>query len=964
MSGRLILIDGSAYIFRAFHALPPMNRKDGTPVNAVYGFTNMVMKLISDMAPDSAIVVLDQARTTFRNDIYPDYKANRGDPPEELIPQFPLIRDATRALNLPMAEMEGFEADDLIAAYAKMGVEGGMDVVIVSSDKDLMQLIRPGVTMLDPMKQKTIGPDQVVERFGVGPDRVIDVQALAGDSTDNVPGVPGIGVKTAAELINAYGDLDTLLAKAEEIKQPKRRENLVNHAEMARLSRQLVTLDDKAPVPIPLDEAAFKPYEQDVLAAFLAEQNFSRLLSRIGAGIPDAGVPSSPPPPASAPPALGGGGADAAQRGEGVPTAPQLAPAEASYELVTDQSGLEAWIDEARTGGVVAIDTETTSLTASRAVLVGVSMATAPGRACYIPLRHVGEGSPPLDQASPELGEDLFGDQPEAGVPPAVLDGQIDAAKAMAMLKPLLEDPAVLKIGHNLKYDGHVLSRAVNGEAKITPIDDTMCLSFVLDAGNRPSHKLDDLAMLLLDHQMIPYSDVCGKGAKKITFDQVKPEEALAYAAEDADMTLRLWMLLKPRLAQEGKTVVYERLERPLVQVLIDMECEGVKVDKKALARMSEDFSKTLATLEAEIHGLAGEPFNIASPKQLGEVLFEKMGLEGGKKSKTGAWSTHADILDDLAAGGVEIAEKVLAWRQVAKLKSTYADALVTSINPETKRVHTSYSMVGASTGRLSSSDPNLQNIPVRTQEGRQIRTAFVADSGSVLISADYSQIELRLVAHIANEASMIAAFNDNVDIHAQTASEVFGIPLADMTPETRRRAKAINFGIIYGISAFGLARQLGIPQAEARSYIDAYFGRFPGIKDYMTEIKLKAREDGYVETLYGRRLYIKGITASNGAHRGFAERQAINAPIQGTAADIIKQAMVRMMPALTAQGSPARMLLQVHDELVFECPEKDAEKAVTLIKTVMEGAAAPHLSLNVPLIADASMGMSWNEAH
>ena len=949
-AGKLVLIDGSAYIFRAFHALPPMNRKDGTPVNAVFGFTNMVMKLVDDLAPDHAVVVLDKASNTFRNDIFPEYKANRGAPPDELIPQFPLIREATKALNLPMAEMEGFEADDLIAAYAKEGIAAGMEVVIVSSDKDLMQLVRPGVTMLDPMKQKTIGPDEVVERFGVGPDRVVDVQSLAGDSTDNVPGVPGIGVKTAAELINTYGDLDTLLARAEEIKQPKRRENLIEHAEMARISRQLVTLDENAPLPVVLDDANFKPYEPEVLTAFLVEQNFTRLLSRIGAEAPAASASS--------------GTENASSSEDSGASAPQLPKVDASYELVTTTDQLDAWIADARNAGVVAIDTETTSLTASEAMLVGVSMATAPGRACYIPLRHVGEGDAQTQgQASFDLGDDLFAETaPTAGT--TLLDGQIDVDLAMSKLAPLLADPAVLKVGHNLKYDGHVLSRDVNGHATITPLDDTMCLSFVLDAGNRPSHKLDDLAMLLLDHQMIAYSDICGKGAKKITFDQVKPEDALTYAAEDADMTLRLWMLLKPRLAQESKAAVYERLERPLVQVLIDMEKEGIKVDRLALARMSEDFAKTLADLEIEIHALAGEAFNIGSPKQLGEILFEKMALEGGKKSKTGAWSTGADILEDLAAQGVEIAEKTLGWRQIAKLKSTYADALVDSIHPDTKRVHTSYSMVGASTGRLSSSDPNLQNIPIRTAEGRQIRTAFVPEDGSVLISADYSQIELRLVAHIANEASMIKAFNDGADIHAQTASEMFDVPLDQMTSETRRRAKAINFGIIYGISGFGLARQLGISNSEARSYIDAYFERFPGIKDYMTDVKLRAREDGYVETLYGRRLYIQGITSSNGAQRGFAERQAINAPIQGTAADIIKQAMVRMMPALKAAGSPARMLLQVHDELIFECPKDAADEAITLIKSVMEGAAQPKLDLNVPLIADANMGMSWDEAH
>lgn len=937
---QLILIDGSAYIFRAFHALPPMNKKDGTPVNAVFGFTSMVMKLVDDMAPDYAIVVLDQARETFRNEIYPEYKANRGETPEELIPQFPLIRDATQALNLPVAELAGFEADDLIAAYAKRGVEQDMDVIVVSSDKDLMQLVRPGVSMLDPMKQKHIGPDEVVERFGVTPDKVVDVQALAGDSTDNVPGVPGIGVKTAAELINTYDNLDELLARAEEIKQPKRRENLIEFADMARISKQLVRLDENAPLPIALETTARVAPDMDVLKTFLEEMNFNRLLSRIGAS-PSASSEKSAPK------------ADA----------PQLAPAASSvaaeqhYELVTTEAQLNAWVEAAYNKGVVAVDTETTSLTASMASLVGVSLATEPGVACYIPLRH---GSATVAQGSFDLGLD----EPDQNETAARVEGQIDPDRAMAILKPMLEDPAVLKIGHNLKYDGHVLSRPVNGGLKITPIDDTMCLSFVLDAGQRQSHKLDDLAMILLDHQMIPFSEVCGKGTKKITFDQVSPEEALAYAAEDADMTLRLWMLLKPRLAQEGKASVYERLERPLVDVLVKMEAEGIKVDRNALQKMSVSFGEILARLATEIHALAGEEFNIASPKQLGEILFDKMALEGGKKSKTGAWSTNADVLDDLAAHGVEIAEKVLEWRQIAKLKSTYADALVTSIHPESGRVHTSFSMVGASTGRLSSSDPNLQNIPIRTAEGRQIRTAFVPEDGAVLISADYSQIELRLVAHIANEASMIAAFNDGVDIHAQTASEVFGVPLDDMTSETRRRAKAINFGIIYGISGFGLARQLGIKQGEAKSYIDAYFERFPGIKQYMSDMKLQAREDGYVETLFGRRLYIQGITSSNGAQRGFAERQAINAPIQGTAADIIKQAMVRMPAAIKASGLPLRMLLQVHDELIFECPKSDADAAIAMIRQVMEDAAKPALDLNVPLIAEASQGASWDEAH
>ena len=934
-SPRLILVDGSAYIFRAFHALPPMNRKDGTPVNAVFGFTSMVMKLMEDLAPDYAIVVLDQARLTFRNDIYPEYKANRSEPPEELIPQFALIREATRALNLPVAEMEGFEADDLIATYARLGAEQGMEVVIVSSDKDLMQLVRPGVTMLDPMKQKRIARDEVLERFFVPPEKVVDVQALAGDSTDNVPGVPGIGVKTAAELINAYGSLEDLLARAGEIKQPKRRENLINHADMARLSLQLVQLRDDAPLPVELGETGFNPPEATTLRAFLEEQDFRRLLSRLDGAAPSGSSAS------------GGSAGSVAPGDTPAPSAPVPDEAEADYHLITDADTLGAWVDEARSAGVVAIDSETTSLTASAALMVGISMAVAPGRSCYIPLRHGNAGD---DQG----GFDFSGDRPV----------QIDFDEAVAILKPLLADPAVLKVGHNLKYDAHVMARAINGGFSITPVDDTMCLSYVLDAGRQSSHKLDDLAEIHLGHSMIKYADVCGKGAKQIGFGELKPDEALDYAAEDADYTLRLWRMLKPRLASEAKSSVYERLERPLIAVIAAMEGEGIKVNRQALASMSGQFATRMAELETLIHGLAGESFNIGSPKQLGEILFDKMGLRGGKKSKTGAWSTSADVLDDLVAEGVEIAEKILEWRQISKLKSTYADALVESIHPDSGRVHTSFSMVGASTGRLSSSDPNLQNIPIRTPEGRQIRTAFVPEPGSVLISADYSQIELRLVAHVAGEDSMIRAFQEGMDIHAQTASEVFGVPLDAMTPETRRRAKAINFGIIYGISGFGLARQLAIPQGEARDYIRAYFERFPGIRGYMDDMKLKAREDGFVETLFGRRLYITGITASNLAQRGFAERQAINAPIQGTAADIIKLAMVQMPKTLAEAKSPARMLLQVHDELVFECPEEAAGDAVTLIRRVMEEAASPVLNLSVPLIAEANIGASWDEAH
>jgi len=943
MSGseQLVLIDGSGYIFRAFHALPPMTRGDGTPVNAVYGFTGMVMKLVDDLAPAHVAVVFDSARKTFRNDIYADYKANRTDPPEELVPQFDLVREATTALSLPQLEVLGFEADDLIATYAALGEAAGMETVIVSSDKDLMQLVRGGVTMLDPMKQRRIAGPEVEERFGVTPDKVVDVQALAGDSTDNVPGVPGIGVKTAAELINTYGDLDTLLASAGEIKQPKRRENLINFAEQARISRDLVRLRDDAPMPLPLEELKRTERDMDRLIAFLKAQDFKRLLTRVGA-----------PAEAAEPAVRSMDGTPQPAAGASAPASAPLPEGEISYELVTSTAKLEEWAAAARKQGYLAVDTETSSLNAAAAEMVGVSMALAPGRACYVPLRHGGA----VVEADGQGGLAL-------DAPPAIYD-QIGFDDAIAVLKPLFEDASVLKIGHNLKYDSHVLMRPVNGGIRLAPVDDTMCLSYVLDAGRVSGHSMDNLAGHWLDHSTIKYEDVCGKGAKQVPFGSLAPEAALDYAAEDADITLRLWQMLRPRLATEGMTSVYERLERPLIPVLADMENAGITVDPSILARMSNDFATRMEAFQTEIHALAGEEFNIASPKQLGEILFDKMGLQGGKRAKTGAWSTSADVLETLAAEGVEVAARVLDWRQLAKLKSTYADALVDSILPDSGRVHTSFSMVGASTGRLSSSDPNVQNIPIRTAEGRQIRTAFVAAPGKKLISADYSQIELRLVAHVAGEQSMIDAFRAGVDIHARTASEVFGVPLDQMDGETRRRAKAINFGIIYGISGFGLARQLGIRQGEARDYINAYFENFPGIRAYMDRIKLEARETGHVETLFGRRIHIAGITASNPAQRGFAERQAINAPIQGSAADIIKRAMVRLPSALAEAGIEARMLLQVHDELIFEAEESIAEAAVEAICAVMESAADPVVDLAVPLVAEAGIADSWADAH
>ncbi|MEQ8817518.1 MAG: DNA polymerase I [Thalassobaculum sp.] len=926
----LYLVDGSGYIFRAYHALPPMNRPDGTPVNAVFGFSSMLVRLIDDLDADHMAVIFDAARTNFRNEIYPEYKAQRPEAPEDLVPQFPLIRDATRAFNVPCIEMEGFEADDLIATYARLASEAGWRVTVVSSDKDLMQLVTDGIDMFDPMKNRPIGRAEVIEKFGVPPEKVVDVQSLAGDSVDNVPGVPGIGIKTAAQLIEEYGDLETLLARAGEIKQPKRRESLIEHAEKARISKRLVTLRNDVEVPEPLEDLAVRHIDPTMVLPFLKEQGFKRLIARFESEAAQSNGDAS-------------GG-----RSQATVAISEAAGEAADYELVQDAAALKRWIAAAEEQGFVAFDTETSGLDAMRADLVGVSLALSPGKACYIPLRHVGR----------QPQGDLLGGAPAEAAP-----RQVPFDEAISLLKPLLESPAVLKIAHNAKYDIQVLGRARNGGIAVAPIDDTMCLSYVLEGGLH-GHGLDELATLHLGHTNIKFEEVCGKGKTQIGFAEVAVDKARDYAAEDADVTVRLHALLKPRLVPERMVTVYETLERPLIPVLVAMERNGIKVDPAILRDMSADFAKRMVALEQEIQDLAGEPFNVGSPKQLGEILFDKMGLAGGKKGKTGAYGTGADVLETLAAEGSELARKVLDWRQIAKLKSTYTDALVETINPETGRVHTSYSMVGAATGRLSSNDPNLQNIPIRSEEGRKIRTAFVAEPGNVLLSVDYSQIELRLVADIAGIESLRKAFLDGIDIHAQTASEVFGVPLAEMTPDIRRKAKAINFGIIYGISGFGLARQLQTPQGEAQAYINAYFERFPGIRDYMNEMKAFAREHGFVETKFGRKVHIQAIRDKNPAMRSFGERAAINAPIQGTAADIIKRAMVRLRPALEKANSPARMLLQVHDELVFEVPEDAVEATAALVREVMEGAAAPTLNLSVPLVADAGWARSWAEAH
>ncbi|GAA3866508.1 DNA polymerase I [Celeribacter arenosi] len=924
----LHLIDGSAFIFRAYHALPPLTRKsDGLPVGAVSGFVNMLYRYIeantgSD-APTHAAVIFDYSGKSFRNDIFPAYKANRPPAPEDLVPQFPLTRDATRAFNVSCIEVEGFEADDIIATLSCQARDAGGSVTIISSDKDLMQLVGDGVEMLDPMKNKRIDREGVEEKFGVGPERVVDVQALAGDSVDNVPGAPGIGIKTAALLINEYGDLETLLSRAEEIKQPKRREALINNAELIRISRDLVKLDCDMDLDFTLDSLEVREPDLDTLLAFLAEMEFRTVVKRVSErfGVEAPAIDDTP------------------QAGADTPAAPEEKPFDVSaYEKVSTMGALERWIAAAYERGYVAVDTETTGLDTMTADLVGISLCVEAGQACYIPVGHT-------------LGDDdLFGGS-------ALVDGQLDKQMVLDALRPMLEDESILKIGQNMKYDAKIFARhGVN----VAPTDDTMLLSYVLHGGLH-GHGMDALSERYLNHVPIPTKDLLGSGKSMITFDKVDLQKAVEYAAEDADITLRLWQAFKPQLHVEKVTTVYETLERPLSPVLAQMEMNGIKVDRDVLSRMSNTFAQKMGGLEAEIHELAGENFNVASPKQLGEILFDRMSLPGGKKGKTGAYATGADILEDLASEGHDLPARVLDWRQLAKLKSTYTDALQTFINAETGRVHTSYLQTGAVTGRLASSDPNLQNIPVRSDEGRRIREAFIAEPGKKLVSLDYSQIELRILAHVAGIDSLKQAFRDGLDIHAMTASEMFNVPIEGMDPMVRRQAKAINFGVIYGISGFGLARNLRIPRAEAQGFIDRYFERFPGIKEYMDETVAFAKEHLRVETLFGRRIRTPEINAK-GPHAGFAKRAAINAPIQGSAADIIRRAMIRMPDAIA--GMPAKMLLQVHDELIFEVDEDATDRVIARVKEVMEGAAAPAVHLDVPIEVDAGIGDNWAEAH
>ncbi len=937
---RLILVDGSGYIFRAYHALPPLTRKDGTAVGAVYGYCSMLTRLLEQYPDDHFAVIFDAGRVTFRNEIYPDYKANRDAPPEDLIPQFGLIREATNAFNLPCIELEGYEADDLIASYAKSGRAEGYHVTIVSSDKDLMQLMQDEVVLYDPMKQKDMTLADVEKKFGVTPDKVTEVQALMGDSVDNIPGVPGIGPKTAAQLIMEYGDLETLLERANEIKQNKRRENLIAHAEDARMSFKLVTLDEEVALPEPIEGFARKAIDTSVLVPFLREQNFNSMVKKWDARGEDAGVISN--------------GASASEkshqnRGDSS-SAKGLARNDGvkNYTLVQDEAALDAWVKKIEAKGVVAFDTETTGLDATQARLVGISLAVDPFEACYIPINHVKEGG--------GGAADLFGDSRE----PELQDAQLSEAMVLKLLKPLLEDSAILKIGQNIKYDLNIMRRY---DVAVAPVADTMLMSYACNAGLH-AHNMDELAQRYLEETPIAYKEVVGTGKAQKGFAEIELEKAKDYAAEDADITLRLYHTLLPELVAKRVMSVYERIERPLVSVIAQMESEGIKIDPDVLKQMSNQFAQDMAGLETHIHGLSGREFNIGSPKQLGEILFDEMSIEGGKKSsKTGAYSTGAEILEDLAGQGYEIAEKVLEWRQLSKLKSTYTDALQEQVNPETGRVHTSFSMAATTTGRLSSSDPNLQNIPIRTEAGRKIRTAFIAEPGHVLISADYSQIELRLLADMAEIEVLRDAFKHGRDIHATTASQMFGVPIDAVESDLRRKAKTINFGIIYGISAHGLSTRLGIGRKEAADYIETYFEQYPGIRKYMECTKEFAREHGYVETLFGRKVHTKDINAKNPNLRAFSERAAINAPLQGTAADIIKRAMVKCA-ALTDKEADARMLLQVHDELIFEVQEDKAEAFAEKVKRVMSKAAEPVVQLSVPLDVEAGIGNNWGESH
>ena len=920
---RLILIDGSAYIFRAYYALPPMSRKDGTPVNAVFGFTNMLVKLIEDYREEKLIVIFDASRENFRNKIFPEYKANRGETPEDLIPQFDLIKQCVEAFKIPQLEIEGFEADDIIGSYSNLASKLKISSLIVSSDKDLMQLIQANVYMFDPMKMSVIGEKEVVEKFGVMPNRVKDVQALAGDSSDNIPGVPGIGVKTAAELINEYGDLESLLKNVSQIKQPKRRESIVNNIDMARLSMKLVSLDQDVSEIDDFKKHYRKNIDLEKLEKFLSIQGFNSLISRL----PNRDNLSE------------NNSSYVVLQNESI-NQDSNKSLTIKYKLLTEENEFLSFLNEIIAKGIVAIDTETTSLDTMEAELVGIALSIEPGKAVYIPLKHKIKD------------ENSLVSYPK----------QLDSKFVLKKLKPVLEDGSIIKVGQNIKYDMTILFRAA--EINIFPIHDTMVMSFVLDAGKELGHGMDSLAKTHLNISVISYSDITGTGKDKITFDYVELERALSYSAEDADITLRLYNLFRYRLINEKMLSVYESIERPLPSIVSEIERKGVIVDKSYLKNLSLIFEKKMKPLEQYIYEICGEEFNIASPKQLGEMIFNKLEIKGGRKNKSGFYSTSADVLEKLAEEGNKIASLVLHWRGLQKLKNTYSDALQNQINKTSERVHTQFNLTGAMTGRFSSSNPNLQNIPIRNEDGRAIRKAFGVPKGSKMISFDYSQIELRLLAEVAEIDSLKDAFIEGIDIHKLTASQVFSHSIEKVTLEMRREAKAINFGIIYGLSPHGLSKQLNITRTRAKDYIDSYFNQYPGIQNYMQETKECARKYGYVKTLFGRRCFIPHINDKNPMRRAYAERQAINAPLQGAAADIIKRAMKQIHQSIKKAKFKTSIILQVHDELVVESPEEEVKKIIPLIKELMILAPQPLHIMNVPLEVDVGIGNNWDEAH
>lgn len=924
---KVVLIDGSGYIFRAFYALPPMTRIDGTPVNAVYGFCSMLMKLLKEMPADYLAVVFDAARRTFRMEIYPEYKGTRKETPPELIPQFPLLRQAVDAFNIAQAEQEGFEADDLLATYSRLAREAGAEVTIISADKDLMQLVGSGVTIFDPMKQRNIETEQVIEKFGVTPDKVIDVQALAGDTSDNVPGVKGIGIKTAAALIEEFGNLENLLDHVSGIKQQKRRDLLTEYADLARISKKLVTLDAFAPAEKCIDDFIIQKIDPSKLGAFFTEMGFKSLAAKLPDWLSSSGTKGLPEGEAIA-----------------LPAVPKI---KKEYALIQTAEDLKKHIAAATRKGLVAIDTETDSLSATQANMVGFSICYEEGKSFYVPLRHTVQTQQ----------TDLFGEAGGSGIEDS---RQIPPEEALAILRPLLENKGVLKIGHNIKFDWHVFANEYGDDLDMTPLEDTMVMSYDLDGASH-RHNMDDLAAMFFDYQTITYKEVTGTGKGRVSFGQVPLAKACEYAAEDADITMRMYNFFKQRLINEKLVNLYESFDRPAVALLYRMERAGIKVCRRELQKLSNEFGEKITALEEKIKTEAGEEFNLNSPAQLGKILFEKLNLPGGKKnSKTGSWGTDVSVLEELAAGGYQIAKDLMAWRQFSKLKSTYTDALQAQINPKTGRVHTNFMQTVASTGRLSSNDPNLQNIPIRQEEGRAIRRAFIAEEGKLLLSADYSQIELRLMAHVADVHGLKDAFAKGIDIHAATASQVFGVPVEGMDPMIRRNAKAINFGIIYGISAFGLSNQLGIDRKEAQEYINAYFKRYPEIKTYMEETVYFARSHGYVMTPFGRKCSVGSLNDRNAARRQFAERSAVNAPIQGGAADILKKAMLRMPHALEKAGLSGKLLLQVHDELILEIPEAEADATKQVVKDVMENV----FKLSVPLIAEVGIASNWADAH